>query len=92
MKSARGGLDFQELAWEGSGGKEQEVMEMEGRGGILLACLFDFFFFLSLYLFSKVRESEREKGPIFRKKTCRSDRCQCLSRPKAEISRSQVGG
>lgn len=57
MKSARGGLDFQELAWEGSGGKEQEVMEMEGRGGILLACLFDFFFFLSLYLFSKVRES-----------------------------------
>ena len=58
MKSARGGLDFQELAWEGSGGKEQELMEMEAGGGILLACLFDFF--LSLYLFSKVRESERE--------------------------------
>lgn len=50
MKSARGGLDFQELAWEGSGGKEQELMEMEAGGGILLACLFDFFF-KSVFIF-----------------------------------------
>ena len=49
MKSARGGLDFQELAWEGSGGKEQELMEMEAGGGILLACLF--FFFKPVFIF-----------------------------------------
>ena len=47
--------------------------------------LFDFFF-LSLCLFSKVRESERERGSIFRKKRFRSDGCQCLCRPKAEIN------
>ena len=50
MKSARGGLDFQELAWEGSGGKEQELMEMESGGGILLACLIFFFKSVSIFL------------------------------------------